>query len=48
MVGEREDSICGDYTLWRRQIYDNMSIEDIIEMLRDDFEDNPFERKCNG
>ena len=32
-----------DYTLWRRNIYDGMSVDDIFRMADDDTADNPFE-----
>ena len=34
---------CPDYTLWRRQVFDNLSLEEINEMARRDASDNPFE-----
>ncbi len=34
---------CPDYTLWRRQVFDNLSLEEINEMARQDASDNPFE-----
>ncbi len=33
---------CPDYTLWRRQILDDMSVDDIFKMVDSDV-DNPFE-----
>lgn len=38
---------CPDYTLWRRRIYDDMTIEDIFKMAEEDAKDNPFERAFN-
>lgn len=35
---------CPDYTLWRRRIYDDMTIEDVFKMAEEDAEGNPFER----
>ena len=34
---------CPDYTLWRRRIYDDMTVEDVFKMAEEDAEDNPFE-----
>jgi hypothetical protein len=34
---------CPDYTLWRRQVFDDLSLEEINEMARQDAADNPFE-----
>ena len=34
---------CPDYTLWRRQVFDDLSVEEINEMARQDAADNPFE-----
>ena len=34
---------CPDYTLWRRQAFDDMSVDDIFKMVDEDV-DNPFER----
>ena len=34
---------CPDYTLWRRQIFDNMSDEEFDKFLKDSIEGNPFE-----
>ena len=34
---------CPDYTLWKRQIYDNMTIDDVFKMAKEDAKDNPFE-----
>ncbi len=34
---------CPDYTLWRRQVFDDLSLEEINEMARQDAVDNPFE-----
>lgn len=34
---------CPDYTLWRRQIFDDLSLDELNEMTIDDAEDNPFE-----
>ena len=34
---------CPDYTLWRRQLFDNMSVDDVFKMADDDLTDNPFE-----
>lgn len=36
-------STCPDYTLWRRQIYDDMSLDDVMKMIKEDVADNPFE-----
>jgi len=32
-----------DYTLWRRQVFDDLSLDYVIEMARQDAADNPFE-----
>ena len=34
---------CPDYTLWRRQVYDDMTIDDVFKMAKEDTADNPFE-----
>ena len=34
---------CPDYTLWRRQVFDDLSLNEINEMARQDAADNPFE-----
>lgn len=34
---------CPDYTLWRRQVFDGMSLEELNEMVKQDAADNPFE-----
>jgi len=34
---------CPDYTLWRRQVFDDMSLDELNEMVRQDAADNPFE-----
>ena len=34
---------CPDYTLWRRQVFDDMSLEELNEMVKQDAADNPFE-----
>lgn len=34
---------CPDYTLWRRQVFDNKSLDDLNEMVKNDVPDNPFE-----
>lgn len=34
-----------NYTLWRRRIYDDMSIDEVLRMIGDDVADNPFERE---
>lgn len=34
-----------NYTLWRRRIYDGMSIDEVLNMIRDDVTDNPFEQR---
>ncbi len=36
-------SCCPDYTLWRRQIFDDMSDEEFDDLLRDAVVGNPFE-----
>ena len=35
---------CPDYTLWRRRMYDDMTLEEVNAMVLSDAEDNPFER----
>lgn len=34
-----------NYTLWRRRIYDDMSMDEILEMIRNDVANNPFEQE---
>ena len=34
---------CPDYTLWRRQVFDDLSLDEINEMVKQDAADNPFE-----
>lgn len=34
---------CPDYTLWRRQVYDDMTVDDVFKMAKEDAKDNPFE-----
>ena len=34
---------CPDYTLWRRQVFDDLSLNEINEMARQDAAYNPFE-----
>ena len=34
---------CPDYTLWRRQVFDDMSLDELNEMVKQDAADNPFE-----
>ena len=34
---------CPDYTLWRRQVFDDMSLEELNEMVKQDAADHPFE-----
>ena len=34
---------CPDYTLWRRQMFDDMSVDEVFKMVDEDV-DNPFER----
>ena len=34
---------CPDYTLWRRKVFDDMSLDELNEMVRQDAADNPFE-----
>jgi len=34
---------CPDYTLWRRKIYDDMTLDEINAMVMSDANDNPFE-----
>lgn len=36
-------SACPDYTLWRRQVYDDMTLDEVIDMAKQDSADNPFE-----
>ncbi len=42
---EGDSDPCRDYTFWRRRIYDDMSIDEVLEMIGDDAADNPFERE---
>ena len=37
---------CPDYTLWRRQLFDDTSLDELNEMVRRDAADNPFERSA--
>ncbi len=34
---------CPDYTLWRRHVYDDMTVDDVFKMAKEDAKDNPFE-----
>ena len=34
---------CPDYTLWRRKMYDDMTLEELNAMVMSDAKDNPFE-----
>ena len=34
---------CPDYTVWRRQIFDNITEEGMDELIRRSMKDNPFE-----
>ena len=36
---------CPDYTVWRRQAYDDMTLEEYTEMVLSDATDNPFEKQ---
>ena len=34
---------CPDYTIWRRRMYDDMTLDEINAMAMADARDNPFE-----
>ena len=34
---------CPDYTLWRRKMYDDMTLDEINAMVMSDAKNNPFE-----
>ena len=34
---------CPDYTIWRRRMYDDMTLDEINAMVMADARDNPFE-----
>ena len=34
---------CPDYTLWRRKILDDLTLDEVNAMVREDSGDNPFE-----
>ena len=36
-------STCPDYTLWRRHIFDDMTEEELDDLVRQSLKDNPFE-----
>ena len=35
--------VSGDYTVARRAIFDDMTVDDVFKMAEEDAEDNPFE-----
>ncbi len=34
---------CPDYTLWRRQVFDDMTEEEMDDLVQQSLKDNPFE-----
>ena len=34
---------CPDYTLWRRQVFDDMSEQEMDDLIQQSLKDNPFE-----
>lgn len=37
-----------DYTIWRRQIFDDITEEEMDELIRHSMKDNPFEPEFKG
>ena len=37
------ETYCADYTLWRRQIFDDMTEEEMDELVQQSLKENPFE-----
>ena len=40
--------ICPDYTIWRRRIFDDITEEEMDELIRNSMEGNPFESELDG